>query len=288
MSWQDRPYNRYEEEARSSSGFSSMSVVKWLIVINAVVFLWDGVFIGSARGGAIAIAPHAYFSVEKAIHYLQLWRWVTYQFVHVNLMHVFFNMLVLFFFGPMMERWWGSQRFLAFYLLCGISGAFVTTLFGAIPGLIFFTPHTELYGASGSIFGILVACAMLYPHQRVMLIFPPIPMSMRTLAMGLLAMSVLSVMAGSENAGGEAAHLGGALLGFYLVKHPSLLNLAERITRPARRGKGRWRSKQQPPQREGVAVDRILTKVKNRGLHSLTRGEKKTLQRATDRHRHAS
>lgn len=213
MSWLDRDYNRCDEGSTCGPSFKGMSVVMWLIVINAVVFLWDGVFVGSARGSGLAFETHAYFNVEKAIHQLQLWRWVTYQFVHAGFYHIFFNMLVLFFFGPMIERWWGSRRFLAFYLLCGICGAFVTTLLGSMPGLIFFTPKTVLVGASGSIFGILVACAVLYPHQRVMLIFPPIPMSMRTLALGLLAISVLSVVAGSVNAGGEAAHLGGANTG---------------------------------------------------------------------------
>ena len=139
MGWQDRDYHRYDARSMFTSRFTGMSVVTWLIVINAVVTVWDGIFATSTRGNALAIAPLAYFGVEKAIHHLQLWRWVTYQFVHADFFHVFFNMLVLFFLGPLMERWWGSRRFLVFYLLCGVSGAFVTVLLGTISGLLIFS-----------------------------------------------------------------------------------------------------------------------------------------------------
>ena len=64
-----------------------------------------------------------YFSVTEGIHRFQIWRWLTYQFLHHDFWHLLFNMIGLYFFGPLMERWWGSRRFLGFYLMCGFSAA---------------------------------------------------------------------------------------------------------------------------------------------------------------------
>ncbi len=296
MGFDDRDYNRHDAGGgRGGGGGFRMGGLQWprgsivsrLIIINAVIFIWDRIMADSDRGGALVIAEYAYFSVQKGIHELQIWRWFSYQFIHANFGHIFFNMLGLFFFGPMIERWWGSRRFLAFYLLCGVSGAFVTVLLGTIPGLIFFRADTALVGASGSLFGILIACAVLYPHQRVMLLFPPIPMTMRTMATFFLLVAALTIIVGGQNAGGEAAHLGGAALGFFLVRRPRLLDWADNERPRADRGAGRWQKKQTVARRDSAEVDRILTKVKQHGLHGLTRAEKRTLQRATQRQREA-
>jgi membrane associated rhomboid family serine protease len=296
MSWQDRHYNQDDFAGGPASGggggFSNRltrrSVVTWLLVINLVVFLWEGVFAGSTRGGVLSISEHAYFSVERALYSGQVWRLLTYQFIHAGLLHIFFNMLALFYFGPLIEGWWGPRRFLAFYLICGISGALVATLLGAIPGANILDPYTPVVGASGAIFGILVACAMLFPHQRVMLLFPPIPMTMRTLALVFLGIAALSVLAGSANAGGEATHLGGALMGFLLTRYPASLRWADRIS-PAAIQAGvndkRWQRKLDRQRQDEAELDRILAKVKEHGLHALSATEKRKLQRATDRRR---
>ncbi|NJL31790.1 MAG: rhomboid family intramembrane serine protease, partial [Phycisphaerales bacterium] len=88
-----------------------------------------------------------------------------------------------------------------------------------------------LIGASGSIYGILLAAALVAPDMKVMLLFPPIPMKLRTMASVFLGIATLQVLVGSANAGGEAAHLGGALLGFLLIKQPWLLGWAESSAR---------------------------------------------------------
>jgi hypothetical protein len=111
-------------------------------------------------------------------------------------------------------------------------------------------------------------------------------MTMRTMALIFLGLAVVSVIAGSANAGGEAAHLGGALLGFIFAKQPSLLNWADRVSPAAIQGgvnEGRYRRKVEKEQATEAEVDRILAKVQAKGLQSLTRGEKKTLNRATER-----
>jgi len=304
MGWRDRDYAREPDAGmgwrgdrgggRIGGGFagrlSGASVVIWLLGINCVIFLLDQILGGSSRASALAPVVWCYFSIDKAIHEFQVWRWVTYQFVHADFLHLLFNMVALFFFGPLMERWWGSRRFLAFYLLCGVCGAIVYSLLTLVPGLLRSAPDWPVVGASGSIYGILIGCAVLYPHQRVMLLIPPIPMSMRTLALVLLGIVFLSLVAGAKNAGGEAAHLGGAALGFFLVRKPNLLNFADGLggsltqlkLKSLQRDAQRKRKKAEADE---AAVNRILDKVREHGLHSLTSSETKTLQNATDRKR---
>ncbi|MEM6854536.1 MAG: rhomboid family intramembrane serine protease [Planctomycetota bacterium] len=288
---------------RFGRGMDSKSVVTWLLIINIGVFFIDAVM-GSARRGAF-LAPSSWgnFNVDQAIYGFQVWRFLTYQFLHDGFFHILFNMIGLYFFGPLMEQWWGSKRFLAFYLLCGSSGAVLYALMSIFtPGIIFdgeavaaaralgatemdISRITSLVGASGAIFGILAACATLFPHQRVQLLIPPIPMSMRTMALVFLGLSFLSVLAGSANAGGDAAHLGGALLGFVLVKKSGLLNWADRVSPTAISdgiNEGRYQKKLERERATEAEVDRILAKVSEKGLASLTKKEKKTLNQASD------
>lgn len=289
MSSENRDYMRDEARRYGGGGglggrLSGQSMVTWLLIINVGLSVWDGIFAGASRGGMLELESKCFFSVEKAIYGGQVWRFVTYQFMHAGFLHLLFNMIGLYFFGPMLERWWGSKRFLAFYLLCGISGAVVATVLGLIPGLGVLPPYAMLVGASGAIFGILVGCAVLYPNQRVQLLFPPIPMTMRTMALVFLGIAAVSVIAGSANAGGEAAHLGGALLGFLLVKNPRVLDWADRFSPSAIQSginDGRYEKKIKKEADLEAEVDRILAKVQQQGLQSLTKKEKKTLNDAT-------
>ncbi|MEM1444567.1 MAG: rhomboid family intramembrane serine protease [Planctomycetota bacterium] len=287
MSFENREYYR-----QSSSGFggnwNTKTVTTWLIIINAVVFLWDGVFSGAARGSALALAPYAWFSVEQGVERFQVWRFLSFQFIHGGLFHIAFNMLGLYFFGPMIERWWGSRRFLAFYLLCGVSGAVLASILAYLVGPTVIPLQAPLVGASGGLFGILAACAVLFPDRRVMLLIPPIPMTIRTMAIIFLTLALMSVMAGSPNAGGEAAHLGGAILGFFLVRRPALLKWADGLSVPDVKGAIQDKQQQRASMREQLheqEVDRILAKVKDEGLASLTEAEKRVLNADTERKR---
>ena len=124
----------------------------------------------------------------------------------------------------------------------------------------------------------------------VMLLIPPIPMTLRTMAIVFIGLAVLGLLAGSANAGGEAAHLGGVLVGFLLVKYPRLVPGFGSVSMQAVRDgltKGRWEKKQRNAAALEAEVDRILEKVRTKGLQSLSRKERKTLQRATDEQRRA-
>ncbi len=187
------------------------------------------------------IQSACYFSFTKAVGSfagvvdinLQLWRWISFQFIHANLGHIIGNMLGLYFFGPLIEQRLGRRRFLAFYLLCGIAGPIVYLFFG-ITGILGMSLASPMVGASAGVFGILLAAAQIAPRATVMLLFPPIPMQLRTLAIVLLVIAAYTVFTSGHNAGGEAAHLGGAALGAFLIRRPEWLNWAEgRILRLA-------------------------------------------------------
>ncbi len=292
MAYYERPY--YQDQPRSPFGgrLTGKSVVTWLMIINIVVFLLDGVFHGSSRASALTPIQYFYFSIEKAFMELQLWRILTYQFSHADFFHILFNMIGLFFFGRMVEAHLGSLRFLVFYLLCGASGAVFMVLLQFIPGLLRVDAATALVGASGSIFGVLAAAACIAPRQTVMLIFPPIPMQMRTMVLVFMGIAVISVLAGSRNAGGEAAHIGGAILGFILIKNLWMLNWTTKLRSirklspsevMARREQAARQKDAKKERKRREDVDRVLDKVHREGLASLSKREKKILQDDTDR-----
>ncbi len=290
--------------ARGPSPFgriSGWSVWVWLIVINVAVFVIDQI-IGRATG-QMPLLAFGYFSADTAILGGQIWRFITFQFLHdpMVLSHLVFNMLFLFFFGRLIETYLGSRRFLAFYLLCGAAGP-VAYIFFWLTGFLVTGPGVPLIGASAGVFGILIAAALVAPNARVLLFFI-IPMRLRTMAWFAVAVAALTVLLQGDqpgaNAGGEAAHLGGAGLGFLLIRRPDLLNWADRWfgKRPKLAGFGggkgvlgglreagrKRRSDHQRQQAE--QVDRILEKVHREGLGSLSDKEKRLLRKATEHHR---
>ena len=284
MGLYDREYYRRSPGGSFASPLSGSSITKRLIILNVVVFVVDQFLVNLARAPQYSLSALGAFELTRATRGLQLWRWVTYQFVHAHVWHLVFNMIALYFFGPLMERWWGSRRYLAFYLLCGISGAVLYAL------LVPFLGPGFMVGASGSIFGILAGAALVAPDQTVLFMMF-LPMKLRTLALILMGVAAYTVFTAGPNAGGQAAHLGGAALGFVLMKNPHWLGFAQRpllrrrpvpgpVTRPPPDAHAR--------RKQEAELDRILTKVKDQGLHSLSEKEKKTLRDATDRQRRAS
>jgi hypothetical protein len=187
-----------------------------------------------------------------------------------------------------MERWWGSQKFLIFYLLCGAGGAFFYMLlafWGVLPGADLQTP---LVGASAGIYGIFIGVAVIAPNLRVSLLFPPVELTMRNLAMVLLAISVGSIifkLGGNE--GGEAGHLGGAIVGFLIMRYPILLGARfQEEPVPARKASPRPLSKLRPRTdfelSQDSAVDKILDKISREGFQSLTQAERDFLQKVSE------
>lgn len=264
-------------------------------IIGFPVRTSNGDLVGLAEGTMTStIGYWFHFSTKKVIGGAQLWRLIGFQFLHANEYHLLFNMVGLFFFGPLVERYLGRKRYLAFYLLCGMFGAMLYLIlnlggyvlsellgYSAVPGLLFNATGTPLIGASAGVFGVLMAGAYLAPEVRVLLFFL-IPMRLATLAWGLVVISILSVLWNLNNAGGEAAHLGGAAGGFYFIRHPQSLHGIFDFF-----GKVDPTSRHFAVKRSGAGkqdqVDRILDKISRKGLKSLSAKEKRVLEQASRR-----
>jgi len=282
MGLYDRDYTRADFDSRyryapqMRFGLPRITaVVKWLLIINISVFL-----------AAIIISPlgsfiYQWFSLEPASlpRALQFWRLITYQFLHDprDILHIFFNMLGLFFLGPTLERHWGSRKFLIFYLGCGVAGGLFYMLLVALK----FLAAGPMVGASGAILGLLAACALLFPHFVVFIFLFPVPI--RVAAIGLTVMYFFFVVTRAENAGGHAAHLAGMAAGAgYVFLQPWREKIKLKIQA------GAWERKMIAERKLQAELDRILQKVHDHGIHSLTSREKRTLKKATDAERRRS
>lgn len=210
-------------------------VVHWLILLNVVIFFLGFFFqVEVPRdiyppGRLDLVQLYGAYSEYMCFHEGELWRLFTYQFLHANLGHILFNMIALWFFGPVVEERFGHLRFLLYYLFCGVAAALFSSLLGYMG---FFDPEWRfipMVGASGSIYGIMAACAVLFPHARVQLLFPPVNLSVRQFALVVLGIACAVVIFQWNNAGGEAGHLGGMLAGFILTL---LILLKEKLSSP--------------------------------------------------------
>lgn len=275
MGLYDRDYTRdgYDSRFRNAPQmrmtFPKLTpAVKWLLIINVAVF-----FV------AIIIKPLGVFIYEwfqidatSPARALQLWRLIGYQFLHDpgSFAHIFFNMLGLFFLGPTLERHWGSRKFTKFYLSCGVAGALLY-LFLVVTGVL--SPGV-MVGASGAILGLLAACAILFPHFVVFILFFPVPIRIAAIAGTLFF--IFAIATKGANAGGEAAHLGGMIAGAIYV-----FSQGWRSRTKSKLRQGQWEKKVNTQQQLEIELDRILKKVHNNGIASLTSKEKKILKQAT-------
>ncbi len=243
-------------------------VVKWLLIANITIYVISVLtFLG----------PYIYewFQLDTTSlgRALQIWRLISYQFLHdpVRIFHIIFNMLGLYFLGPTLERYWGSKKFLIFYLGCGVAGG----LFYMLLVSIGFLPSRPMIGASGAILGMLAACAILFPQFVVIFFIFPVPI--RLAAIILTIAYFFFVVTGSENAGGHACHLAGMAAGAaYVLSGPWRNKIKVKMT-----AGHRWQKKITEQRNLQIELDRILDKVHKYGIHSLTSHEKKILKQAT-------
>lgn len=281
----------------------------WLIALNVGVFVVAMLAppLGALiyKWGQFSTAQAFFMSVrltdgsEHIVFGLEVWRFLTFQFLHAGWLHLFFNMFALWLFGELVERRLGFKRYAAFYLTCGIGGALMYlalnllgNVVGGLPGVLPGDPRTPLVGASAGVFGVLMAAAYYEPRAPMQILFLPFTIQLRTLAYGYVALALLNLLTQGNNAGGDAAHIGGAIAGFILVRRPHHLTdffdvLGPRKTarsKPARR----LGAVAKPAARSGPAappseeVDRILSKVSMEGLHSLSDREREILRRASE------
>jgi len=215
------------------------------------------------------------------------WTFVSYMFVHAGLLHLFGNMLMLFVFGTAVESRMGSRNFLLYYLFCGVGAAVFSLLLARV------MPVGAFVGASGAVLGVAVAFAMFWPDAEL-IIFPiPVPIKARTLVIGLVVLDAIGSRLWPNDGIAHLAHVGGALFG-YLFFRAQLLSQRSaaspaRVERVVMVQSGSAEPERQTPvtpmrPRRGIEsdpvaaeVDRVLDKISEKGISSLTPAERSFL-----------
>ncbi len=203
-------YNvRYRPSGVHFSGFFPPGV-KWLLIANAVAFVVYFLSYGTWAG-----APFEYLKLyPQMVVRLAVWQLVTYMFLHAGFTHLLFNMFALWMFGADLERTWGTQRFLQFYFLCGIGAGACVVLVDLFAG-----ENIPTIGASGAIFGILLAYGLLFPDNQIWIWFL-FPVKAKWFVLGLGALNFLYLVKSPGSGVSHVAHLGGMLIGYlYLRSH---------------------------------------------------------------------
>ncbi|MBQ2598342.1 MAG: rhomboid family intramembrane serine protease [Bacteroidales bacterium] len=179
--------------------------VKNLLIINIIVF------IGTELIGDPMYQWFALFPIGSP--FFRWWQFVTHMFMHGNFMHIFFNMWSLIVFGPMLERLWGSKKFLIFYFVCGLGAALCHEL------VLLTQPLSNIptVGASGAIYGLLLGFGMLYPNYVLTLVFPPVSLKAKWFVAIFAGIELLTGVLGTHDGVAHFAHLGGMLFGLILI-----------------------------------------------------------------------
>ena len=277
--------------------------MKFLLLSNIGVFLLQlflqlGLHVGGVYLYDVFFEFFALFPIGQGF---LPWQLVTYMFLHGGFLHIFFNMLALWFFGVELENVWGTRRFMMYYFLCGIgagiSNLFITPLF-AVP--------EPTIGASGAIYGILLAFGMLFPDAPVFVYFL-FPIKAKYFVAIFIAIELFYGVTGTQAGVAHFAHLGGALVGFvYLMMYRKSFPSLNRLSRIFRRVKENVyvnrtqsreygnksvitdvqfkdldRRKQSEKDPDQTRLDEILDKISASGYDSLTDDEKNILFRAS-------
>ncbi|MDZ7755932.1 MAG: rhomboid family intramembrane serine protease [Rhodohalobacter sp.] len=269
------------------------TVIRTLIAINVIVFIFQAFFGGIQIGGQTLnryIVEWLGFNPDLVTAVTQPWRFVTYMFLHGGGFHLLFNMLWLWWMGRAVEEGLGPRTFAVIFFGAGIGGAFFHV------ALSFLYGSSMVIGASGAVFGVMVAFAYMYPTMPIMLFLLP-PIQARYVVAGLILFDVLFIGAGDNVA--RLVHLGGAGIGYLLVKaHYNGVDLSkfvrpiEKIWNPelsgfSKKNKEKKRKKNRDmysvsdveilDEEEVSDLDDILEKISKKGYDGLTKEEKKKL-----------
>ena len=266
---------------RSSPSYRITPWVGRLIIANAVVLLLlMTLFTSQSVFRALQFSPSTAFS--------QPWTFITYMFVHGGLLHLLANMLMLYVFGTAVESRMGSRHFLLYYLFCGVGAAVFSLLLAG------FIPVGPFVGASGAILGVAVAFAMFWPDAEL-IVFPiPVPIKARTLVIGLVALDLIGSRLWPGDGIAHIAHVGGALFGYLFFRVQSLSRRAPAQTARAVERVVMVQSGSAEPDRRtpvtpmrprrsvdadpvAAEVDRVLDKISEKGISSLTPAERRFL-----------
>ncbi len=306
-------------------------VTKNLLIINILVFIATYVVRGMNIDLNDILGLHFFLASD-----FRIWQFFTYMFMHGGFTHILMNMFMLWMFGMVVENVWGPRKFLFYYIVCGVGAGLCQELaqYGTylVEGLANFESvkigttvlPMDVYlnmmntvGASGAIYGVLLAFGMLFPEERMFIIPIPVPIKAKWIIMGSIVVELFSAIGTSNDGVAHLAHLGGMLFGFILIrywkKHPysgygdfgmnrghqffdrmknSWEQRGGRDTRNATNGNsGSWTNTSQSSdtnnrsdwdynahkKQQQEEVDRILDKIRKSGYDSLTKDEKQKL-----------
>jgi len=201
-----RPYYRSVSSYSFGPGPIS-SALKILIAANVVLFFMQRLV--PATTLELGLRP------VMVVEHFKIWQLVTYMFLHVGLLHILFNMLALWMFGAELERIWGTRYFLKFYFVTGGGAAILTVIFSYVFSLEL--QGAVIIGASGAIYGLLLAYAVYYPNRQIYMYFLfPVPVKYFVMIVG--AISLLSATGGPGSGVAHATHLGGLAVGYLYLK----------------------------------------------------------------------
>jgi membrane associated rhomboid family serine protease len=247
-------------------------VVTWLLILNGGIFVLQGLFLNKYLS-ILGLVPSSFLGKGY------LWQIATYMFLHgqpgnafVSLIHILFNMLFLWMMGSELERHWGSREFLKYYFITGCGAGLVNVLVQPASGAI-------TIGASGAIFGLIIAFALEFPNTEILLYFF-IRIKAKYFAVLIGALELLALFLFPHAPIARFAHLGGLVIGYLYLKR-------ERLSRHIRTRIGIWRDRVQETAkgrerarraRVKEEMDRILDKISNEGIGSLSDKERRFLQ----------
>jgi membrane associated rhomboid family serine protease len=290
MSWYRRSSGYNYNRPSFFGGFQFFPpVIKALLIANGAAF-FGSMFLQGFRFGDIPMSYilSQFFFLHPLDGGFQIWQLFTYMFMHASMSHIFFNMLALWMFGMELENEMGSKKFFYFYMICGIGAGlcnlFIAPLFAAVGPTV---------GASGAVYGVLLAFGILFPERIVFMYFFPMPAKFMV---GLyMLLEVYSGVTGTNDGIAHFAHLGGAAVGFIFLLFDSNNNeptLFDRIKRklsgPRYHGYNdgfvRYNVEDETPYRyhtedevDQERIDEILDKISNHGYEKLTEEEKRIL-----------
>ncbi|HZU37982.1 MAG TPA: rhomboid family intramembrane serine protease [Gemmataceae bacterium] len=297
----DREYYRGEGSGFLGAIMGQGKVTLWLIIINALVFLLQFGWVD--QNGRSPVTEYLQLSVP-AIAHGQVWRLLTYAFLHASILHIVFNMWFLWMFGNELETMYSAKEFLGFYLIAAVFGGLVFLVaeyLTGIPGRVFPT----VIGASGAVTAVIILYAIHFPYRPIYLFFL-LPVPMWALAVFEVAVDSFVFLGGVQTTTAVAVHLGGAAFGFLYYKTglritnlvPDIRGWRDRLTRPRLRiyREERPRVAAPAPSKPSAAardvdehleaqVDAVLEKVARYGQNSLTEHERQLLLRASEVYR---
>lgn len=304
------------------------TITKNLLIVNVVVFLATYLFRNMGVDLNNVLGLH--FFLAPDFHIYQLF---TYMFAHGGFSHIFFNMFALWMFGCIVERTWGPKKFLTYYIVCGVGAGLFQELAQFAQFYLIASEHLPHFtlaqtmkvadasaaglnlwptvGASGAVYGILLAFGMLYPEERIFIFPLPVPIKAKWFVMGYAAIELFMAYSSTGDGVAHLAHLGGMVFGFFLIRywrrHPDIRYSRRSGQQFFDSMRASWERRTGRKDRGGVftnsantrhesdwdynarrkaeqeRMDEILDKIRRNGYESLTREEKQQLFDASNR-----